>query len=256
MTAVKSDESSRSRAGKNEFLVFCAAGVLCYNHHWRVIALCQNFKSFCLSEVLSYARTLIPCRLHGGPARRGPQRRRRGLPGLRELQCPPGRQEFYIGRAARGRQILPRPGRAGPSDPQHPGHRPGAAQGGGAHPYRRHVRCGRLHRPGSGRRQPLPPDRAPHPPARLYANVHPQPGGRPAGRRHGPEPGGAGPGAGPQADRLHLPELPHRDRGLCPRGAVHVLFRPVLYVRRHRPAQRQPGPVRPALPPALRLQPL
>ena len=35
---------------------------------------------------------------------------------------------------------------------------------------------------------------------------------------------------------------------------MHVLLRPVLYVLRHRRAQRQPGPVRPALPPELRLE--
>ena len=37
---------------------------------------------------------------------------------------------------------------------------------------------------------------------------------------------------------------------------VHVLFRPVLHVRRHWPPVREPGAVRPALPPALRLRPV
>lgn len=41
-----------------------------------------------------------------------------------------------------------------------------------------------------------------------------------------------------------------------PRRAVHVLFRAVLSLVRHRPALRQPRPVRPALPPALRLRPV
>ena len=49
---------------------------------------------------------------------------------------------------------------------------------------------------------------------------------------------------------------PGRDRGFCPRRAVHVLFRAVLSLVRHRPALRQPRPVRPALPPALRLRPV
>ena len=59
-----------------------------------------------------------------------------------------------------------------------------------------------------------------------------------------------------RGDRLYLPQQPRAHRGLCPRRAVHVLFRPVLYVGRHRPPLRQPRPVRPALPPALWLRPV
>ena len=40
--------------------------------------------------------------------------------------------------------------------------------------------------------------------------------------------------------------------GLCPRGAVHVLLRPVRDERPDRGPLRKPGPLRPALPPALR----
>ena len=45
---------------------------------------------------------------------------------------------------------------------------------------------------------------------------------------------------------------PWRGGGLCPRGVVHVLLRPVRDERPDRGPLRQPGPLRPALPPALR----
>ena len=48
------------------------------------------------------------------------------------------------------------------------------------------------------------------------------------------------------------PGLSRGDRGLCPRGPVHVLLRSVRDERRYRRTQRQPGGLRPALPPALR----
>jgi hypothetical protein len=40
--AVKSDEPELQNAEKKEYFVFCAAGVLCYNHHWQVLP-CVSF---------------------------------------------------------------------------------------------------------------------------------------------------------------------------------------------------------------------
>ena len=58
----------------------------------------------------------------------------------------------------------------------------------------------------------------------------------------------------PQEDIAFICKKQSRgDRGLCARRAVHVLFRPVLYVRRDRAALRQPRAMRPALPDGLRL---
>ncbi len=57
----------------------------------------------------------------------------------------------------------------------------------------------------------------------------------------------------PGPDRVHLRPLSGRDRGFRPRRFVHVLLRAVLSVLRHRGTQRQPGPVRPALPSEVRL---
>ena len=65
--------------------------------------------------------------------------------------------------------------------------------------------------------------------------------------------GGAQPGAEPGPDRVHLRPLPRGDRDLRPRRLVYVLLRPVLLLRRDRRPQRQPGPVRPALPSEIRL---
>ena len=56
----------------------------------------------------------------------------------------------------------------------------------------------------------------------------------------------------PPGHRGHHPGLSRRDRGVCPRGPVHVLLRPVRDERRYRRTKRQPGGLRPALPPALR----
>ena len=55
---------------------------------------------------------------------------------------------------------------------------------------------------------------------------------------------------------VSVPPQPRRGRGVCPRRAVHVPLGAVLFLRRGGPAQRQPGPVRPAVPTALRLRPV
>lgn len=69
--------------------------------------------------------------------------------------------------------------------------------------------------------------------------------------RSGLFPGSAGPRDEPQRDRRHHPHCAHRDRSLCPWGAVHVRLGTVLYELSHRRAQRQPRALCPALPPAL-----
>ena len=63
-------------------------------------------------------------------------------------------------------------------------------------------------------------------------------------------------GASRGGNCAYLQEKPGRDRGFCARRFVYVLFRTVLPVLRHRPPLRQPGPMRAALPPALRLRPI
>ena len=54
-----------------------------------------------------------------------------------------------------------------------------------------------------------------------------------------------------RADKVHHAARIYRDGGLCPRRALLLPVRPVLYVRAHRPPQRQPRHVRPALPHAV-----
>ena len=54
--------------------------------------------------------------------------------------------------------------------------------------------------------------------------------------------------------RRHLQGLSRRDRDLRPWCSLHVLLWPVRNERPHWRTQRQPGHLRPALPPALRLQ--
>ena len=49
-------------------------------------------------------------------------------------------------------------------------------------------------------------------------------------------------------------ELPREEIAFICRNTLYVLFRPVLSLLGHRPPQRQPRPVRPALPDALRLR--
>ena len=115
-------------------------------------------------------------------------------------------------------------------------------------------RC--VHRAGSGHGIAVPAacTGCAHP--RLHADEHPFARGRIGGRRAGMQPRCACAGIARRGDRAYLQEKPGRDRGFRPRRFVHVLLRAVLSVLRHRPPLRQPGPVRAALPPTLRLRPV
>lgn len=73
-------------------------------------------------------------------------------------------------------------------------------------------------------------------------------GGAGAGRVRA---GGHRPGVLGGGYRPYLQKLPGGDRGLCSRGALHVLLRPVRHERPDWRTVRKPGPVRPALPIAL-----
>ena len=214
-----------------------------------------SFPSHQLSplEDFCHAGTARPRRVAGGRHRRHPGRRRRRLPGLRGLQRPPQRQELLPGGAGLGGFLLPRPGRQGLPDPQHPGHRPGASRRRpGGRPGRRSG-GGRRPHPGPGHPADAPAGRPRPGRPRLHPAHRPLPGRRAPLRRAGHVPGGPLPGALPGRHRAHLPQLSHRDRDLRPRCPVHVLLRPVLLLLRHRRPVGQPGPVRPALPPQIRL---
>ena len=202
------------------------------------------------AEAVRYGAALSrrPLGGHGGG---GAERRGRGVSGLRPAQRPPGRGKFHPGAAAGGGKLLPSPGSEGIPHRQHPPLRPGVAPGGGPAAAGQPVRRGRGHRPGLGPGGPGPEDRPGPAPPRLHPDDRPHPGRGGGGRTAGNAVRSAGPGAEPGGRGLHLPEQPHRHRGLRSRGAVHVLVRPVRHERPHRTAQRQPGRLRPALPPAL-----
>ena len=91
-------------------------------------------------------------------------------------------------------------------------------------------------------------------PARLHPDDHPYAGRRAGGQGAGIFPRRALARVHTGRDREDHPRGGRRDRGLCARRAVHVLFRAVLYVLGHWPALGQPRPVRTALPPALYLR--
>ena len=178
-------------------------------------------------------------------------RRGRRVPGLRGPQRPPGGEEFLPPGAPPGGLLLPHPGGEGLPHRQHPGHGPGDGRRPGTAPPCKPVRRGRRHRPGLGAGVPGPVCCPGPAPPRQYPDDHPLPGGGGGGGGAGPALCGPLPGAEPGGYPLHLPKEPHRHRGLCPRGPMHVLVRTVRHERPHRGAQRQPGPLRPALPPAL-----
>lgn len=112
---------------------------------------------------------------------------------------------------------------------------------------------GRRPGPGPGGGQTPAADLPRPPPPRLHPDDRPQPGRDFGLRRTGDHPGGPAPGDAGGGHPGPVPGLPLGDRGLWPRGPVHVLQRPVHPLGGAGGAQRQPGPVRPALPPGLPL---
>ena len=110
----------------------------------------------------------------------------------------------------------------------------------------------RRHRAGCGHRPAGPPDRAGDGSPRQHADEHHQRRGDCPGPALWRQPGGAGPGTVPGRHSHH----PRPDRlrigDVCPRRALRLLLGPVLLVRGLGRTQRQPRPVRPGLPPALR----
>ena len=146
------------------------------------------------------------------------------------------------------------PGSPGLSDAEHPADGPGAAQGCGDGPHRLPPGRGRHSGAGLGPVRSAAPRAAGSAPPRQHPDerLHHRRRQRAVPRRL--RAGGAGPGVLPGGHPGHLPGLSRRDRGLCPRRPRYVLFRSVLHERPDRRPLRQPGPLRPALPPALRGQ--
>ena len=195
-----------------------------------------------------------PRRRLGGYGSRRAEWGRRGVYGLRRAQRPAQRPEFHGRGIPCRRGLLPSAGGEGVSDPEHPGDGPGAAcrrrgpekslgHGGGRHPH-----------PGLGHLAAGPGNCARCSPPRQHPDEPAHPGRGVQGGGAGPGAGGAGPGAEPPGHPHHNPGLSRGNRGVRARGPVHVLLGSVRNERRDRRAQRQPGSLRPALPPALRRQ--
>ena len=67
----------------------------------------------------------------------------------------------------------------------------------------------------------------------------------------GPEAGRPGPGTEPEGNRAMRTAYGHTPGSICSRGALRGLLRPVPYIGKPGPAQRQQGGMRAGLPPAL-----
>ena len=119
------------------------------------------------------------------------------------------------------------------------------------YPHRLRGRCGRFDRPGLGRCRRGQGFCTFHAPPRLHPDGRPFPHGGGNRRPAGIFPGGAGKGAFPGGNQGHPGMHGAGNRNLCPRGPLYEYVRPVLHERHVRREKRQPGPVRPALPPAL-----
>ena len=89
---------------------------------------------------------------------------------------------------------------------------------------------------------------------RLHPDDSPQPGRGEAVRRPGDEPGWSSPGSCPGTRSPTSVSAPPSNRGLRPRGPVHVLLGAVLFIQRHRQALGKPRAVRPAVPASVRLR--
>ena len=165
------------------------------------------------------------------------------------------KRQKLLGRGAGGsNRILPCTGRQGASDPEHAGLRRGTPSGDGPHQGRMRPRCRCAHRPGPGRGRPRPRRRSRHGTPCLHPDGGHDPGRVPRPFRPRVHPGGPAAGTVLRRDPRHPGgDAGHRPRtgNVHPRRALHVRLRPVLPQRHHGRTQREPGPLCPALPPAL-----
>ena len=146
--------------------------------------------------------------------------------------------------------------RAGASDAQHARLRPGDGTRGGGHPGGGRVRSGCVHRAGPWYGAAVQGDCAVGADSCVDADVDPLARGRCGRSGARMQPGRAGARASDGADSAHLQKKPCGNRGFCPRRALHVLLRAVLFVECHRQTLGKPRPVRPAVQAPVWLRPV
>ena len=202
------------------------------------------------------ARTALPGgrrRLRPGGGRK--RRRRRLFRLARRFERPGEGDELHPRGTAPVDGLPPSPRRQGLHHAEYARlfRRIGGPGAGRANGHRRRRRC----RAGAGpRRRPAPGRTLPRlAAARLDANVACQRRSNPRGRGPGDIAGRARPGAVPGRNPADSPANAAGHRGLRPRRVVHCLLRAVHGEFRPRRAQRQPRPVCPAVPTALRVDP-
>ena len=146
--------------------------------------------------------------------------------------------------------------RAGASDAQHARLRPGDGTRGGGHPGGGRVRSGCVHRAGPWYGAAVQGDCVVGADSCVDADVDSLARGRCGRSGARMQPGRAGARASDGADSAHLQKKPCGNRGFCPRRALHVLLRAVLFVECHRQTLGKPRPVRPAVQAPVWLRPV